>query len=193
MSDTPQFLALSVGEPSPFPGPGRGEGAVTVTLSHEAPLMLVHLPDVTQDDITAIKGYPVGIALRQSTALPTGALLLVLKQGDDKAWPIAAPVLDEEPVLRAWAEIPEANNTMLVVLIDSVTNIVRAQRTIGAPHRLLELVRSGIRRAQKIQPLQGVAEFNRWEPHSIWEHGTRWNLDDNEEFQMTREQTAPRG
>lgn len=183
------LFTIVVGQPSPFsPGP-HGEETLAITLSYGIPVALVSLPGITEEDIASVTADPCGVALYQNDSLPGGVLLLLLGDEHSGAWTFLAPILDSESVMRTWASTPPESNVMLIVLIDSITNIVHAQRTVGLPLRLLEMVREGIRRAPAVDFDTALTEFGQLDARSVWQMGTQWrDIDDSEEFSMTKEQ-----
>lgn len=190
MNATPPagFLAIAVGEMSPFPPLPADQLTVAMSLAHPIPVVIVSLPDVTDEDIANIKAPPFAVALRRSVALPSGTLLLVLKVSETEVWSICAPVLDDAARMKAWASAQVDSNSLLVVLVDAGTRIIRAQRTIGLPPRLLDMARQGILQAPRIDELVAIEEMSALSDREIWEQSTRWqDVDDSGFFTMVAE------
>jgi hypothetical protein len=183
----PQFRAISVGEPSPFPALPPSQLTVAMTLAHPIPIVIVSLPEVNDDDIASIKSPPEAVALRRSAAMPAGALLIQLKVNETQVWPICVPFLDAAPTMRTWAAQEADTNDMLMVLVDADTRIVRAQRTIGLPPRLLEMARQGIQRAERIDERAAVEELGRLSDLEVWNQATRWKDTGDGVFTMVSE------
>lgn len=158
-----------------------------MTLAHPIPVVIVSLPDVTDEDVANIKSAPQAVGLRRSTAMPAGALLMVLKVSEDEAWPICVPFLDEAPTMRAWANRETDCNSVLIVLVDATTRIVRAQRTIGMPPRLLEMARQGILHAEHIDEHAAIEELGQLSDQEIWQQSTRWQDEGDGYFTMVAE------
>jgi len=176
------FRAITVGEMSPFPPLPADQLTVAMSLAHPIPVIIVSLPEVTEDEIANIKAPPHAVALRRSAALPSGTLLLVLKVSETEVWSIAVPFLDEASKMRAWANAQVDSNNALVVLVDAGTRIVRAQRTIGLPPRLLDMARQGMLQAPRIDELVAIEELSTLSDREIWEQSTRWQDVDNSGF-----------
>jgi|GEM_PF-3020895 len=183
----PKFLAISVGEPSPFPPLPPDQLTVAMTLAHPIPIVIVSLPEVTDEDVANIKSPPQAVALRRSAAMPAGALLITLRVNDTQVWPISVPFLDAAPIMRTWAANAAESNDLLIVLVDSDTRIVRAQRTIGLPPRLLEMARQGILRAERIDERAAVEELGRLSDLEVWSQATRWEEKGDGVFTMVAE------
>lgn len=176
------FRAITVGEISPFPPLPADQLTVSMSLAHPIPVIIVSLPEVTDDDIGNIKAPPHAVALRRSTALPSGTLLLVLKVSETEVWSIGVPFLDDAARMRAWASAQVDSNDALVVLVDAGTQIIRAQRTIGLPPRLLDMARQGVLQAPQIDELVAIEEMSGLSDLEIWEQSTRWEDVDNSGF-----------
>lgn len=188
MTATPGFVSIAVGEVSPFPALPADQLTVAMSLAHPIPIIIVSLPEVTDEDIANIKAPPHAVALRRSAALPSGTLLLVLKVSEAEVWSIGVPFLDDAPRMRAWANAQVESNDALVVLVDAGTHIVRAQRTIGLPPRLLDMARQGMLQAPQIDELAAIEEIGRLSDQEIWEQSTRWqDVDDSGFFTMVAE------
>lgn len=188
MTATPGFVSIAVGEMSPFPPLPADQLTVAMSLAHPVPVVIVSLPDVTGEDIANIKAPPYAVALRRSAALPSGTLLLVLKVSETEVWSIGVPFLDDAARMRAWANAQVETNDALVVLVDAGTRIVRAQRTIGLPPRLLDMARQGMLQAPQIDELAAIEEIGRLSDQEIWEQSTRWqDVDDSGFFTMVAE------
>lgn len=186
-TNTPGFLTVSVGARSPFPALPADELTVMMSLAHPAPVVIVSLPEVAIEDISNIKAPPQAVALRRSVAMPAGALLLVLKVGEEEVWPICVPFLDDAATMRAWASAETESNVILLVLVDADTQIVRAQRTIGLPQRLLEMVRHGILKAEQIDEHAAIVELAGLNDRQIWEQSTCWQDQGDGAFTMVAE------
>ena len=184
MPSTPPagFLTINLGEMSPFPPLPADQLTVAMSLAHPIPVIIVSLPEVTDDDIANIKAPPHAVALRRSAALPSGTLLLVLKVSETEVWSIGVPFLDVAARMRAWANAQVESNDALVVLVDAGTQIIRAQRTIGLPPRLLDLARQGMLQAPQIDELAAIEEMSGLSDVQIWEQSTRWQDVDNSGF-----------
>jgi hypothetical protein len=135
---------------------------VAMPLQYAVPVVIVRLPDVTEEDIANFKSSLEAVGLRQNLIVPAGVLQLVLKVSETEAWAIAVPFLDSDPVMRAWVapRSDSDDSSALLVLVDARTRIERGQRTIGLPPRLLEMVKSGIRNALFIDQDASIAEIN---------------------------------
>lgn len=187
---SPDFLTIAVGARSPFPAAPADQLTVMMSLAHSNPVVVVSLPEVTDEDIVNIKAPPLAVALRRSTRMPAGALLLVLKTNEEAAvWPICVPFLDEAAQMRAWARAKTDSNIVLLVLVDADTQVVRAQRTIGLPPTLLDMVRQGILQAGHIDEQAAVEELAGLSDHEIWTQSTRWQDQGDGAFTMVA--TAP--
>lgn len=184
---TSRFVTISVGAPSPFPALPADQLTVMMTLAHPSPVVVVSLPAVTDEDIANIKAPPQAVALRRSAAMPAGALLVVLKVNDEDVWPICVPFLDDAPRMRAWAKHETDSNVAVLVLVDAGTRVVRAQRTIGLPPRLLEMARQGILRAAHLDERAAVEELAGLSDQEIWEQGTCWQDKGDGLFTMVAE------
>lgn len=182
-----RFVEITVGAPSPFPALPADQLTVMMTLAHPSPVVIVSLPDVTDEDIANIKAPPQAVALRRSTAMPAGALLLVLKVSEEELWPICAPFLDDASTMRAWAQHETDTNVALLVLVDAGTRIVRAQRTVGLPPRLLEMARQGILRTARLDENAVMEELATLSDQEIWEQGTCWQDKGDGVFTMVAE------
>lgn len=183
-----RFLAITVGEISPFPRQPADELTVAMSLAYPVPVVIVSLPEVTDEDVTNIKAPPHAVALRRSAKLPPGALLLVLKVSEQEVWAMSVPFLDDARVMRAWASGQTEDNAALIVLVDAGTQIVRAQRTIGLPPALLDMARQGIRRTPVIDEDAALAELGGLSDREVWEQSTRWQaVDDSDFFTMVAE------
>lgn len=188
MNTAPGFLAVTVGEKSPFSWLPADQLTVSMSLAHVAPVIIVSLPEVTDEDIKNIDAVPQAVALRRSAALPSGALLLVLKVSDDQVWSICVPFLDEAERMHIWAGMPSKGNAALVVLVDAGTRIIRAQRTVALPPRLLEMARQGMVHAVGIDELAAIGELNSLSDQQVWEQSTRWEIvDESDLFTMVAE------
>lgn len=183
----PGFVSIAVGERSPFAPLPADQLTVMMSLAHTIPIMIVSLPDVTDEDIANIKAPPHLVGIRRSHAMPAGALLLVLRVSDTDAWPICVPFLDDAATMRAWAQVETDANSLLVVLVDAATRIVRAQRTIGLPPRLLEMARQGIAQAVHIDEQAAIEELGRLSDLEVWEQSTRWQDKGDGVFTMVAE------
>ena len=85
--------------------------------------------------------------------------------------------------MQTWAEERPDSNVMLVVLVDSNTNLVRALRTIGAPMELFDLIQSGIRSCRRIDPAEFVMQAGEIPLEDVWGKGRRWLRDEeSDEF-----------
>lgn len=178
------FVTISVGSPSPFPALPADELTVMMSLAQSNPVVIVSLPGVTDEDIANIKSAPQAVALRRSAKMPAGALLLVLKANEKEVWPICVPFLDDEALMRSWARTQTDSNIILLVLVDAETGIVRAQRTIGLPPRLLGMVRQGILQAARIDQRAAVEEIAGLSDHDIWTQSTCWQDQGDDVFTM---------
>lgn len=187
MNPSPHFVTVSVGARSPFPALPADQLTVMMSLAQSNPVVIVSLPDVTEEDITNIKAPPQAVALRRSAKMPAGALLLVLKTNEEEVWPISVPFLDEAVLMRSWARTQTDSNIILLVLVDALTQIVRAQRTIGLPPRLLEMVRQGILQAEHIDQRAAMEELAGLDDHTIWTQSTCWQDHGDEAFTMVAE------
>lgn len=183
----PGFVSIAVGQPSPFPALPPDQLTVMMSLAHPIPIMIVSFPDVTEEDIANIKAPPHLVGLRRSSAMPAGALLLVLKVSESEAWPICVPFLDQAATMRAWAGVQTHSNSLLVILVDAGTRVVRAQRTVGLPPRLLEMVRQGIAQAGNIDEQVAVDELGSLSDLEVWEQSTRWQDQGDGVFTMVAE------
>lgn len=181
------FVTISVGSPSPFPALPADQLTVMMSLAQSNPVVIVSLPDVTDDDIANIKAPPQAVALRRSAKMPAGALLLVLKTNEEEVWPICVPVLDEAELMRSWARTQTDSNIIVLILIDAATGIVRAQRTIGLPTRLLEMVRQGILQAGRIDQGAAMEELASLSDHEVWRQSTCWQDQGDDVFTMVAE------
>lgn len=184
MNSLPLFTAVSVGMRSPFPALPADELTVMMSLAHANPVVITSLPDVTGEDIANIKAPPKAVALRRSVRMPAGALLLLLETSEEEVWPISVPFLDDATLMRTWAETATDSNVMLLVLVDARTQLVRAQRTIGLPPRLLEMVRQGIMQAKHIDEREVMAEMARLDDQTMWTQSTCWQDHGDDEFTM---------
>ena len=178
------FVTISVGSPSPFPALPANELTVMMSLAQSNPVVIVSLPGVTDEDIANIKAAPQAVALRRSAKMPAGALLLVLKANEEEVWPICVPFLDDAALMRSWARTQTDSNIILLVLVDAATGIVRAQRTIGLPPRLLEMVRQGILQAARIDERAAAEELAGLSDHDIWTQSTCWQDQGDDVFTM---------
>ena len=50
-----------------------------------------------------MQGIPHAIALLQTPDLPVGMLMLALRTGGDKVWPLTAPIVAHVDVMQTWA------------------------------------------------------------------------------------------
>jgi hypothetical protein len=187
MNPSSPFVTVSVGAPSPFPAFPPDQLTVMMTLAHPSPVVIVSLPGVNDEDIANVKAPPQAVALRRSAAMPAGALLLVLKVSDEEVWPICVPFLDDASTMRAWAMQTTDSNVALVVLVDAGTGIVRAQRTIGLPPRLLEMARQGILRTAHLDESAAIEELAGLSDQEVWEQGTCWQDKGDGVFTMVAE------
>jgi len=187
MTPSPHFVTVSVGARSPFPALPADQLTVMMSLAQSNPVVIVSLPDVTDEDITNIKAPPQAVALRRSAKMPAGALLLVLKTSEEEVWPICVPFMDDAALMRTWARTQTDSNIILLVLVDAQTQIVRAQRTIGLPPRLLEMVRQGILQAGSIDERAAIEELARLDDRDIWAQATCWQDQGDETFTMIAE------
>ncbi|HDR9758730.1 hypothetical protein BLA13014_03416 [Burkholderia aenigmatica] len=179
-------MTIAVGDASPLESPGPGEMALAATIVSGVLTMVLQLPDVSDEDIAGVQGIPHGLALMQTPDLPVGMLMLVLLTGDDRVWPLAAPIAAHVDVMRAWAEERPDSNVVLVMLVDSNTNKVRALRTIGAPMDLFDLIQTGIRSCRRFDPAEFVLRAGEIPPEDVWGKGRRWLRDDeSDEFRGT--------
>lgn len=181
------FVTISVGSRSPFPPLPADQLTVIMSLAQSNPVVIVSLPMVTDEDIANIKAPPQAVALRRSVRMPAGALLLVLKTNEEEVWPICVPFLDEAALMRTWARTQTDSNVILLILVDAGTQIVRAQRTIGLPPRLLEMVRQGILQAGSIDECVAIEELAGLDDRDIWAQGTCWQDQGDETFTMIAE------
>lgn len=184
---TPRFVEISVGAPSPFPVLPADQLTAMMTLAHPSPVVIVSLPDVTDEDIANVKAPPEAVALRRSAAMPAGALLLVLRASDEEVWSICVPFLDDPSTMRSWARQKADSNVALLVLVDAGTRIVRAQRTIGLPPRLLEMARQGILQAAHLSERAAIEELAELSDQEVWEQGTCWQDQGDGVFTMVAE------
>lgn len=190
MTATPPngFITTTVGEMSPFPPLPADQLTVAMSLAHPIPIIIVSLPEVTDDDIANIKAPPHAVALRRSAAQPSGTLLLVLKVSETEVWSISVPFLDDAAKMKAWANAQVGSNEALVVLVDAGTRIIRAQRTVGLPPRLLDMARQGMLQTPQIDELAAIEELGRLSDLEIWKQSTRWeDVDDSGFFTMVAE------
>ncbi len=169
---------IAVGQPSPLESPGPGQMALATTIVSDVLTMVLQLPDVSEEDVAGVQGIPHGLALLQTPELPAGMLMLALRTGGGKVWPLAAPIAAHVDVMKAWAEERPDSNGVLVVLVDSNTNLVRALRTIGAPLELFDLIQSGIRSCRFFDPAEFVRRAGEIPPEDVWRKGRRWLRDD---------------
>ena len=169
---------IAVGQSSPLESPGPGEMALAATIVSDVLTMVLQLPDVSDEDIAGVQGIPHAIALLQTPDLPVGMLMLALRTGGDKVWPLTAPIVAHVDVMQTWAEERPDSNVMLVVLVDSNTNLVRALRTIGAPMELFDLIKSGIRSCRRIDPAEFVMQAGEIPLEDVWGKGRRWLRDE---------------
>ncbi|MBB4517176.1 hypothetical protein [Paraburkholderia fungorum] len=176
-------MTIAVGQSSPLESPGPGHMALATTIVSDGLTMVLQLPDVSEEDIAGVKGIPHGLALLQTPELPVGVLMLALRTGDGRVWPLAAPIAAHVDVMQKWAEARPDSNVMLVVLVDSNTNLVRALRTIGAPMELFDLIQSGIRSCRVFDPAEFVMRAGEIPPEDVWGKGRRRLRDDeSDEF-----------
>jgi hypothetical protein len=178
------FVTFSVGSPSPFLGLPTDQLTVMMSLAQSNPMVIVSLPDVTDEDIANIKAPPQAVALRRSAKMPAGALLLVLTTNEEEVWPICVPFLDEAALMRSWARAQTDSNIIVLILVDAASGIVRAQRTIGLPPRLLEMVRQGILQAARIDQHATMEELAGLNDHDIWTQSTCWQDQGDDVFTM---------
>lgn len=181
------FVTISVGAPSPFPPLPADQLTVMMSLAQSNPVVIVSMPEVTDEDIANIKAPPQAVALRRSAKMPAGALLLVLKTNEEDVWPICVPFLDDAELMRSWARAPSDSNIILLVLVDAETRIVRAQRTIGLPPRLLEMVRQGILHTARIDEHAAMEELAGLNDHDVWTQSTCWQDKGDDVFTMVAE------
>jgi hypothetical protein len=187
MNPSHHFVTVEIGTRSPFPALPADQLTVMMSLAQSNPVVIVSLPDVTDEDIANIKAPPQAVALRRSVRMPAGALLLVLKTSEEEVWPICVPFLDEAALMRTWARTQTDSNIILLVLVDAHTQIVRAQRTIGLPPRLLEMVRQGIPQAGHIDERAAMEELAGLDDHKIWTQSTCWQDQGDGVFTMAAE------
>ena len=181
------FFTISVGSPSPFPALPADQLTVMMSLAQSNLVVIVSLPDVTGEDIANIKAPPQAVALRRSATMPAGALLLLLKTNEEEVWPICVPVLDDAALMRSWALAQTDSNIIMLILVDAATGIVRAQRTIGLPPRLLEMVRQGILQAVRIDQGAAMEELAGLNDQDIWTQSTCWQDQGDDIFTMVAE------
>ncbi|MBY0241895.1 MAG: hypothetical protein K2X55_21535 [Burkholderiaceae bacterium] len=182
-----EFLTITVGSPSPFPALPADQLTVMMSLTQSNPVVIVSLPEVTDEDIARIKAPAQGVALRRSAKMPAGALLLVLKSNEEEVWPICVPFLDDAALMRSWALTQADSNILLLILVDADTQIVRAQRTIGLPPRLLEMVRQGMLQTAVIDERAAIEELAGLNDRDIWAQSTCWQDKGDEVFTMVAE------
>lgn len=169
---------IAVGEASPLQSPGRGEMALAATIISDVLTIVLQLPDVSEEDIAGVQGIPHGLSLLQTAELPVGVLMLALRTGGDSIWPLAAPIAAHADVMRAWAEERPDSNVVLVMLVDSNTNLVRSLRTIGAPMELFNRIQEGIRSCQHFDIPEFVIRASAISPEDVWDKGRRWLRND---------------
>ncbi|CAE6821842.1 hypothetical protein R70006_06239 [Paraburkholderia domus] len=168
---------LAVGQPSPFPSAGVGAMAVAAPIHHGVLTLVVQLPDVSAKDLNAITGDPFALALYQTSANPIGTMMLALKCGGENSWPLKAPILDTSETLLDWATRPQEGNTLLVVLVESTSNTIRALRTVGLPPDFLKLVQDGILSCKTIDPGALMMSSIHLTVDNVWKEGQQWLVD----------------
>lgn len=171
MSD---LLVIGVGQQSPFPSAGIGESAVAVHIASGILTAVVQLPAVSAADVDAIHGGPFGLALHQGEQNPIGQILVLLGESEGSVWPLCAPVLDSATYLLDWVERPADGNSLLIVLVDSLTNSVKALRTVGLPMEFLDMLRHGIMSATEIDREAILKDAARVDHVQVWKKGVRW-------------------
>jgi hypothetical protein len=176
--DSMEMTTIGVGEQSPFSPLGQGQSALAITIASDVLTIVIQLPEVTREDVEAAKAKPLALALLQTAGVPVGVLTLALGVSAEAAWPLTGPIVAAEEVLRVWAALPLESNVVLVVLVDSNTNLVRALRTIGAPMDFLTQVQSGIQSCRQFDLSSFVQEARWLSSEKIWATGLRWIRDD---------------
>ncbi|MFC0698039.1 hypothetical protein [Paraburkholderia humisilvae] len=171
-------MTIAVGEASPLDSPGRGEMALAATIVHDVLTIVLQLPEVSDEDIADVQGIPHALALLQTPELPVGMLMLALRTGGGSVWPLTAPIAAHVDVMQAWAKERPDSNVVLIMLVDSNTNTVRALRTIGAPMDLFDLIQSGIRSCRRFDPAEFVMRAGGIPFEDVWGKGRRWLRDD---------------
>lgn len=166
-------LELTVGEKSPFPRPGFGEMGVSLSIANGIMTLTVQLPKVTEQDLLNINSTLSRLAIYQCPDNQIGNILFCFGDGSD-VWPLSAPLLGAESVLRAWADRPGDTNILLIVLVDSNTNEIKVLRTIGMPSDLFDIVGNGIAVTKAISIGSIMNHASRTDPQMIWERGIRW-------------------
>jgi hypothetical protein len=183
-------LTIAVGKVSPFVPLPVGKLTVAMTLKHSTPVVIVGLPVVTDVDIVHFQSPLEAVGLWQSATTPSGAMVLVLKVSQTQVWTICVPFLDSTPVMRTWAANEIDDSSVQLVLVDTDTQIVHAHRTASLPPRLLEMVRTGIRRTAVIDQAGSITELNALPDSRLWDEATQWrDLDDSGIFTLVRPAT----
>lgn len=178
------YLIISVGAPSPFPPLPADQLTVATSLGHTNPVVIVSIPEVTAEDIANIMAPLHAVALRRSTNMPAGAILLLLGTSEQDVWPICAPFLDDAALMGSWARDKADSNNIVLALVDAETQIVRAQRTIALPLPLLEMVRHGILSTDRIDERAAMEEMERLNDRDVWAQSTCWQGEGGEVFKM---------
>lgn len=182
------LFTITIGERSPFAPLPADQLTAAMSLAQPRPVIIVSLPEVTDSDIANVKAPLHAVALRRSTALPSGTLLLLLSVSTTEVWSIAAPFLDDASTMAAWANSQMNSTEALVVLVDAGSQIIRAQRTISLPPRLLDMAQQGILQSPCFDELVAIEELLTLSDREIWEQSTRWqDVDDSGVFTMVAE------
>lgn len=179
------FITVAVGEASPFPALPADETAVMMTLRHPVPVVVISVPDVSEDDIDAVEAPVHLIGLVQTNEIPCGGLVLLMRVSDTQEWPICVPFIDHEPIMRNWAAAGFDLNALLLVLVDARNGVVCAHRVIDLPPRLLDMVRSGIRLTPLIDTRAPAALLGSMDHSAILAQATRWmDVDGSGQFTL---------
>lgn len=172
------FTTLAVGDVSPFPSPGVGAQAIATVIHGGVLTLLVQLPGVLDEDLQAIKGEPVALALHQNAHNPLGTLMVVLRHTGEDMWPLKAPLLDADAVMLDWAAHIDGNNILLLVLVDSRSNTIRALRTVGLPRDFLAQLASGIRASCPVTDREAIMRYAApLSVETVWTEGIQWTND----------------
>ncbi|WP_431798020.1 hypothetical protein SGO26_30085 (plasmid) [Cupriavidus metallidurans] len=133
------MIKLAVGEQSPFPS-ANGATGIRAEFSEAGIALILQFPDVTAEDVAAVKATILAYSLRQTEANPIGSLTSIVDLADGvNIRFFSAPIFPSRAFLENW--IVSESNALMYVLVDSNTNIIHSLRVAGLPDELLNIMK----------------------------------------------------
>jgi hypothetical protein len=189
--------AIDLSSPSlfPTPGPRRGDAGGSITIFDGA------LTAVFQTDFEGVMvsnhllSARLALALHQNADNPVGTVLVstyagfpaqikAATLGQECELCLCQPVVAPDWVLRDWSSDLDRREMLQVVLVDALTNLVKAKRILILPPEFARRVKYALRAGIELGARALDAAAHDLDPNDTWANGVRWQLTvHSEEFE----------